>query len=57
MFNFEDWLNKSDQRKSEKKNESEIIKNQMNEYFQPERLSEKTIKDNDGSDSLNSMET
>ena len=44
MFNFNDWLKNSEERKEEKKEVSELIKNQMNKYFQPERLSEKTPK-------------
>ena len=54
MFNFNDWLNDYPKRQADKKEEFKIIENQMNEYFQPERLSEKTRK---GSDSLNLQET
>ena len=56
MFNFNDWLNNQQQRQEEKNKEAELIKDQMNEYFQPKRLSEKTINKKDGCDSLNNIE-
>lgn len=45
MKDFNEWLKKSEERKREKEEISDFILLQMNKYFQPERLSEKTSKE------------
>ena len=45
MLDFKDWLKGHNKRLEEKQEISNMILEQMKQYFQPERLSEKTSKE------------